>query len=131
MKIFDDTKHKLDNEVMDGLHKEFLDIYNSVDLNSTDSIREKLQQLQSHTIIHFETEERIMEEIRYTTKREHIDEHNKVLNEMYYFINMQPTPFGRKMLKSYYIEKLPEWFDLHLLSMDSDLASQIKKFMKT
>jgi len=130
MKLFDDSKHKLNDEVMDNLHHEFLYIYNSADLGSNESIKQKLQQLHTHTINHFEIEEAIMNAITYTTKKEHIDEHTKVLNEMQYFINMQPTLFGHKMIKSYYIEKLPEWFDLHLLSMDSDLASQVKKFFQ-
>ena len=32
------------------------------------------------------------------------------------------------ILKSYYIEKLPHWFDYHLASMDSYLAAHINNY---
>lgn len=128
MKTIDNTKHNLDNEIMDILHLEFINIYNSVDLDSIESIRSSLEQLRTHSIYHFEVEEDIMNSISYPTKREHICEHAKILAEMQYFINMKSNKFGQDMIKSYYTEKLPEWFDLHLLTMDSDLASYIKKY---
>ncbi|MCH9740482.1 MAG: hemerythrin family protein [Epsilonproteobacteria bacterium] len=126
IKKFEDKKHLLKNELMDTLHQEFLDIYNSVDLNSTQSIKSKLTELYSHTQKHFQEEESLMENIGYPTKREHKEEHAKVLGEMNYFINMNPTIFGQNMMKAYYIEKLPYWFDAHLISMDSDLVNYIK-----
>jgi len=128
MKTIDNTKHNLDNEIMDILHLEFINIYNSVDLDSIESIRSSLEQLRTHSIYHFEVEEDIMNSISYPTKREHICEHAKILAEMQYFIDMKSNKFGQDMIKSYYTEKLPEWFDLHLLTMDSDLASYIKKY---
>jgi len=123
IKKFEDEKHLLKNELMDRLHQEFLDIYNSIDLNSTQSITNTLTKLYAHTQKHFQEEENLMESIDYPTKREHKEEHAKVLGEMNYFINMNPTIFGKKMMKAYYVEKLPYWFDTHLISMDSDLAS--------
>ncbi|HHB95366.1 MAG TPA: hemerythrin [Campylobacterales bacterium] len=130
IKKFENEKHLLKNELMDRLHKEFLDIYNGVDLNSIQSIKNKLIELYKHTQKHFELEEELMDNIDYPTKREHKDEHAKVLSEMNYFINMNPTIFGKNIMKAYYIEKLPYWFDAHLISMDSDLASYSRNQMK-
>lgn len=127
MKLFEDEKHLLNYDEIDKLHKEFLDIYNSVDLNSIDSIITKANQLFEQSKRHFKTEETLMEQYNYPTMREHKDEHSKVLAEMEYFIRNSHSMFGKKMLKAYYIEKLPDWFDLHLLSMDSDLTSFLKK----
>ncbi len=128
--IFDDDKHLLNFEKMDTLHKEFLDIYNSVDISSIESIITKSKELLEHSKKHFLEEETLMEEYKYPTIKEHKDEHNKVLSEMEYFIKNSQSIFGKKMLKAYYVEKLPDWFDLHLLSMDSDLVHHLNKFMK-
>lgn len=128
MKNFENEKHLLNNSNIDTLHKEFLDIFNSVDTSSYQSFRQKLTELLEHSKKHFAYEEEQMEDYAYPTSREHKDEHAKVLAEMQYFINNSHSMIGKKMLKAYYIEKLPDWFDLHLLTMDSDLVSYIKKF---
>jgi len=127
MKQFEDEKHLLNYDEIDLLHKEFLDIYNSVDPNNIDSIVTKSNELFEHSKKHFKQEEVLMEQYNYPTMREHKDEHSKVLAELEYFIRNAHSMFGKKMLKAYYFEKLPDWFDLHLLSMDSDLASFLKK----
>lgn len=127
MKQFDDEKHLLFYEDIDTLHKEFLDIFNSVDTNDDNSYRNYLTKLYEHSKIHFQIEEKLMDESDYKTAKEHKDEHCKVLSEMNYFINMSQNRFGINMLKAYYKEKLPHWFDLHLISMDSDLAHHLKK----
>ena len=41
IKEFDKKKHLLNYEKMDNLHLEFLDIYNSVNINSNESIKLK------------------------------------------------------------------------------------------
>lgn len=126
-KPFEKEKHQLNYEVMDELHQEFLDIYNSVDTSNIKSFQEKVTVLLAHSKKHFAQEEELMDEYGYPTSKEHKEEHNKVLAEMEYFLNLSRTPFGQKMLKAYYMEKIPSWFDLHLLSMDSDLAYFLKK----
>jgi hemerythrin-like metal-binding protein len=100
---------------------------NSVDINSVESIVQKANELLEHSKRHFKEEETLMQLYGYPTIREHTDEHTKVLAELEYFIRNSHSMFGKKMLKAYYIEKLPEWFDLHLISMDSDLSSFLKK----
>ena len=123
---FDTAKHILKFEEIDNLHHEFIDIYNSVNIDSCDSIISKSNELLSHSKLHFAQEEELMDKYNYPTKKEHKDEHKKVLMEMEYFIKNSSSKFGQKMLKAYYIEKLPYWFDVHLLSMDSDLVSHLK-----
>ncbi len=125
--IFDEQKHILNFETMDTLHQEFINIYNSVNINSIESIVQKANELLEHSKRHFKEEENLMEQYNYPTIREHKDEHTKVLAELEYFIRNSHSMFGKKMLKAYYLEKLPDWFDLHLISMDSDLASFLKK----
>ena len=128
MKKFEEAKHSLKYEKMDKLHMEFLEIYNSVDLNSKDSISAKAIELLEHTKVHFSEEEKLMDRYDYPRSREHKDEHNKVLSELRFFIDKSHSIFGMNILKSYYIEKLPHWFDYHLASMDSDLAAHINNY---
>lgn len=127
IKEFQEEKHLLQHELMDTLHQEFLDIYNSADMASSRDILQKLILLETHTKKHFEEEEKLMDRINYPTQKEHKEEHAKVLAEMNYFITKSTNLFGRKMMKAYYLEKLPYWFDTHLISMDSDLASYNSK----
>ena len=128
MKKFEEDKHSLNYEKMDFLHKEFLDIYNSVNLMSKDSINQKATELLEHSKKHFAEEEKLMDRYDYPRSKEHKEEHNKVLSELRFFIDKSHTIFGMSILKSYYVEKLPYWFDYHLLSMDSDLAAYLKNF---
>jgi len=127
IKVFEEDKHRLGFDSMDTLHEEFLDIYNSVDLNSIENIKHVLTKLYHHTQNHFRIEEELMDKIHYPRTKEHKDEHSKVLAEMDYFLNLKSTIFGQNMIKAYYKEQLTHWFDLHLISMDSDLASCAKK----
>jgi hemerythrin len=122
LKEFEPHKHLLKFDSMDELHQEFLDIYNSVNVLDINSFKEKLTVLLAHSKKHFAQEEALMDEFNYLTQKEHKEEHNKVLAEMQYFLNLSISAFGQKMLKAYYLEKIPSWFDLHLMSMDSDLV---------
>jgi hemerythrin-like metal-binding protein len=130
LKEFNNETHLLNYTQIDTLHKEFLDIYNSVNLDSLENIITKSKELLEHSKKHFGEEETLMEKYNYPTIREHKDEHKKVLAEMEYFIKNSHSIFGRKMLKAYYVEKLPDWFDLHLISMDSDLVYYLNSFDK-
>jgi len=123
---FLEEKHLLEFSDMDDTHKEFVEIYNSLEDNSSESYKNVMIKLYEHTKIHFCNEEKLMYESNYPRKKEHIDEHNKVLGEMEYFINRSNSKIAQALLKAYYDEKLPSWFDLHLISMDSDLAHHIK-----
>ncbi|WP_455756335.1 bacteriohemerythrin [Sulfurimonas sp.] len=123
---FQDEKHLLDFEDMDKYHKEFVDIYNSKQSDSTEDYKNVMIKILEQTKVHFCHEEDLMIEHNYPRLREHSDEHKKVLYEMEYFINGSNTMIGKQILKSYYLEGLPAWFDTHLLSMDSDLSSFIK-----
>jgi hemerythrin-like metal-binding protein len=128
LKKFNKSKHLLNYEKMDNLHMEFWDIYNSVDLSSIDSIKLKSMELLTHTKKHFSEEETLMDRYDYPRSKEHKDEHNKVLAELEFFIRKSHSIFGMNILKSYYLEKLPYWFDYHLLSMDSDLTAHLNSF---
>lgn len=120
---FDNTKHLLNFDEMDSKHKEFVDIYNSKKGEEIEDYKNVMMQILQHTKIHFCHEEDLMLKHKYPRLKEHSDEHKKVLYEMEYFIKGSNTRIGKNILKSYYTQGLPSWFDTHLLSMDSDLSS--------
>jgi len=124
---FDTKKHLLHYDEMDHLHQEFIEIYNSLENNTADAYKNVLVKLFDQTKRHFCSEELLMDRYNYPRKKEHKDEHNKVLAEMEYFLNKSDSKMGQMLIKSYYKEKLPSWFDLHLISMDSDLSGFLKK----
>jgi hemerythrin-like metal-binding protein len=128
LKAFDKSKHVLNNKVIDVLHKEFLEIYNSVEVASNASIKSKSTELLAHTKRHFMEEEKLMDRYNYSRSMEHKNEHNKVLAELQFFIDKSHSVFGMNILKSYYIEKIPYWFDYHLASMDSDLVAYLNNY---
>lgn len=123
---FEENKHLLNFHDMDKHHIEFVDIYNTIDKSSISSYKNVASKLFEQTKIHFCEEEKLMDKNNYPRKKEHLDEHNKVLMEMEYFIKKADSKIGQMMLKSYLDEKLPSWFDLHLMTMDSDLAYYLK-----
>lgn len=120
---FDDKKHLLNFDEMDSYHKEFVDIYNSKTGEDIQDYKNVMIEILEHTKMHFCHEEDLMLKHKYPRLKEHSDEHKKVLYEMEYFIKGSGTRIGKEILKSYYTEGLPSWFDTHLLSMDSDLCS--------
>lgn len=124
---FDPSKHILNHEEIDSYHKDFIDIYNSLEDESQEAYKNVMIKILEQTKLHFCHEEDLMKEYNYPRLKEHSDEHKKVLYEMQYFINGANTMIGKKILKSYFKEGLPSWFDSHLLSMDSDLSSFLKE----
>ena len=79
IKEFDKKKHLLNYEKMDTLHLEFLDIYNSVNINSNESIKLKSTELFIHTKRHFLEEEKLMDRYSYPRSKESQKRYRKQL----------------------------------------------------
>ena len=126
MKKLDITKLLLDNEAMDKHHIDFINMYNKIDFNDDEILIKELNLIICQTKVHFFDEEQLMEEYSYARFREHKEEHDKMLFELTYFCNKANNPFGKKLLKSFCKERLPQWFEDHIISMDSDLVQTIK-----
>jgi hemerythrin len=67
----------------------------------------------------------MMEESGFAAISEHISDHQRVLGEL--------TRFGKRiaagstaMARAYIREQLPQWFEIHLQTMDSALAAHLK-----
>jgi hemerythrin len=83
------------------------------------------QQLYEHTEQHFDRENKLMAEFDFPAETEHKGEHQRVLGEFKQFktrVDKGLITFGRSFVK----ERLPQWFQLHLLTMDIALVAHIK-----
>jgi len=83
------------------------------------------QQLYEHTEQHFDQENQLMKQFAYPGEIEHKGEHQRVLGEFKQFktrVDKGMIAFGRSFVR----ERLPQWFGLHVTTMDSALAAHIK-----
>jgi hemerythrin-like metal-binding protein len=104
---------------MDTTHKEFVALLDRTIVAEGETFFNGFWELIDHTRAHFDAENRAMTEINHVSRREHIDEHEKLLSEMNFFVG-KPL-----MAKNYVASRLPEWFELHAASMDAALAAAI------
>lgn len=111
--------------VMDGYHQEFLSILTALS-SMPDSVFVTLfKELVRHTHEHFSQEEKLMKETRYGAIREHVEEHRRVLADLQAMLERAER--GRMLMPREFIRNhMPEWFQLHLVTMDSALAQHLK-----
>lgn len=121
--------HFIGNPKMDIIHKEFIDIYNTLYEKKLD-IKDALSELFKYLEIHFKIEEYDMDFYNYPRAFEHKKEHRNFLKEIKSFIKLNNSLFGKSIMNKYYNEKLPERFTLHLSNLDNDLSNYIKSKKK-
>jgi len=112
-------------DLIDTDHDEFIDLVNTLDTASNTDFPALFRRLHEHTEAHFERENRLMEQFGFPAELEHRAEHQRVLGEFKQFktrVDKGLLVFGRQFVK----ERLPEWFRLHVVTMDSALAAHIK-----
>lgn len=113
---------------MDLEHKKFcVDLSELLKANS-DNFIELFEKLYEHTLEHFRGEEQKMLECKYTSYAEHKSEHDKIVGELTIFLKKSKNG-NTIMAKAYIKDRLPQWFELHLATMDSSLAQKIKEIL--
>jgi len=114
-----DEQHKALVEKLNNL----IDTYN----DNPDKIREALDFLINYALLHFETEERFMEQYNYPGLEEQIDEHRKFTKTVNKFVDdfliMGPTPEIAKRIE----KEVIEWIEHHILNVDKKIGEFIKK----
>ena len=116
---------KVGNALIDHDHQTFISLLNQLDAASNADFPALFQQLYAHTEQHFALENQLMQDSRFPAEGEHKGEHLRVLAEFKQFktrIDKGMLAFGRGFVR----ERLPQWFQLHVTSMDSALAAHIK-----
>lgn len=115
----------LNYDQIDTDHDEFITLINQLDLASNADFPDLFQQLYEHTEQHFDRENQLMKQVAFPAEAEHKGEHQRVLGEFKQFktrIDKGLITFGRAFIK----ERLPQWFQLHVTTMDSALVAHIK-----
>lgn len=117
--------HALGVEAMDSTHHQFIELLNYAQNASASEFPSAFEKLLMHTEQHFANEKSMMESSAFPATDEHVGEHNRILGEMKQFqkrVNKGLQSFGRAYLR----DTIPQWFSLHLITMDSALASHLK-----
>lgn len=110
---------------MDATHKEFLQELARLNLCEDGEFIERFQALLAHTRLHFENENRLMQSCRFPAIGEHESEHRRILGELGQI--SRGVAAGRLGLARAYVSVgLPDWFNKHLVTMDSALAARLK-----
>ncbi|MBF0246514.1 MAG: hemerythrin [Alphaproteobacteria bacterium] len=111
--------------VMDGYHREFISIQNALTFVPKSVFAPLLKELVRHTQEHFAHEELLMKETDFPAFWEHRGEHNRLLGELKAML-MRAERGSLVLPREFINSQLPEWFQLHLITMDSALAAHLK-----
>lgn len=117
-------------ELIDRDHEEFIALLNQLDSASNADFPVLFQQVHEHTEQHFDRENQLMMQFAYPGEIEHKGEHQRVLGEFRQFktrVNKGMITFGRSFVR----ERLPQWFGLHVTTMDSALVAHINNHSLT
>lgn len=117
--------HALGVEEMDDDHREFLALLEQLNKAGDAEFADAFQKLVDHIRLHFVHEGRLMRLGKFPALGEHEGEHHRVLGELLQF--NRNVKRGRLSLARAYVRVgIPEWFELHLSTMDSALAAHVK-----
>lgn len=114
------------HDLIDNDHDEFISLLNELDAADNANFPALFQQLYEQTEQHFERENQLMKQFSYPGETEHKGEHQRVLGELKQFksrVDKGVIAFGRAFVK----DRLPQWFGLHVTTMDSALVAHINK----
>ncbi len=120
-----EQRYLLGMEEMDENHRTFTMLVNRLGRAGKEEFMALFSELLIHTKEHFSQEDRWMEASGFPAIREHRDEHLRILGELDRFAQRVATG-SVFMGRSYVTQQLPHWFDLHIKTMDSALASHLK-----
>ncbi|MCD2452380.1 hemerythrin family protein [Methylicorpusculum oleiharenae] len=115
----------VNHPAIDTDHQAFVGLLNQLDVASNADFPLLFKALFEHTEQHFDRENQLMKEHGFPARAEHMGEHQRVVGEFKQFqsrIDKGMVAFGRAFVK----DRLPQWFQLHVTTMDSALAAHIK-----
>lgn len=123
---WNDDRHPLGVAEMDATHRSFVSLAARLATADDAAFPTLFAELLDHSRAHFSAEDANMRASRFPAIGEHIGEHQRVLAELRAF--SRGVQRGRLLLvRAYVRESLPEWFELHLATMDAALAAHLRK----
>ncbi|MBI4741843.1 MAG: hemerythrin family protein [Betaproteobacteria bacterium] len=122
---WDESGYALGVAEMDATHREFIEAADALMAAPDEAFPALFAHLHEHTRLHFEHEGTLMKACRFPATGEHNSEHLRVLGELGYFA--RGVKAGRIGLARIYVRALPDWFALHVATMDAALAGCLKR----
>jgi len=119
-----DERHCLGVEEMDGTHREFGALMEALARAGDEDFPFLFQKLVEHTRLHFAEEGRLMRLSKFPALAEHEGEHFRVLGDLMQF-NRNVRRGRLPLARAYARSGLPEWFEIHLATMDRALAAHL------
>ena len=114
---------------MNEVHNEEVALINGLEPllrdDDIEAIEKQLDLIFSHTIDHFQNEQRLMQEVGFPAYIMHKSEHDRVLNEMQMTVMNWRTQKDNKILQTYFFHTIPQWLAIHIASMDTVTAQFI------
>ncbi len=114
------------NSHIDAAHSEFVRLLNQMPSADNAEFVRLFTELAQHTEQHFTEENSLMAQSKFPATGEHQAEHQRILGELAQFkkrLDKGMVAFAR----AYAQEKLPAWFNLHLMTMDSALVAHLHR----
>lgn len=111
---------------MDHMHQEFLDLHARLLQAKGPEFAECFTALLEHTRRHFTSEEILMDATAFPSAAEHKADHQRLLGELDRF-SQRISAGSTVMAKAWIKEQVPDWFVMHVLSMDSALAAHLQR----
>ncbi len=113
-------------ESIDESHHAFLELVSQAGSAEGEQFKSLFNEINEHLIKHFFEEEVLMDSCQFSASAEHKGEHRRILGEMNQF--KRQIDRGRtQMAKAYVTDNLPQWFTLHIGTMDSALVATLNK----
>ena len=126
MLAWDEKSHALGVTEMDATHREFMALVNLLADCDDGEFCVLFDKLLEHCRLHFTSEGRLMRISRFPALNEHEGEHHRIYGDL---VQMnRAVQRGRLMLPRAFVkQRLEEWFNQHLASMDAALAAHLKR----
>ena len=123
--LTDVTPPLLDHAEIDADHQQFQQALLNLQTTKNTDFSAAFKNLHQLTEQHFAVEKQLMLSSAFPAESEHHAEHQRVLNEFKQFqtrIDKGLISFGRAFVQ----ERLPQWFNLHVGTMDGALVAHLK-----
>jgi hemerythrin len=120
------TLLQTENSQIDLAHTEFVRLLNQMPVADNPDFARLFTELLHHTEQHFNEENSLMEQSKFPAMSEHKADHQRILGELVQFkkrLDKGLVSFAR----AYAVEKLPNWFTLHVMTMDSALVAHLNR----
>ncbi len=112
-------------EKIDQTRQEFVELVNKLYVAGNNEFPVLFAKFLDHLLIHFNEENKLIQNSAFPASREHINEHQRILYELIQ-LGVWAERGKTSQARAYVYEKIPNWFVKHTITMDSALAAHLK-----